>query len=208
MRRTTRQKVTFDAFISHASEDKDAFVRPLAAFLKEAGLEIWYDEFSLSVGDGLARSIDRGLSRSKFGIVVLSKNFLNKRWPEYELSGLIAKEVASKKTILPVWLNISRMDVLKYSPPLADKLAIVADDKPIEDIGIKIIEVAKPDLFEKIHRKLQEIRSAVKNRKATVELSKIKIAPIRHRVLSDDLISRIRLIRAALLDVYPLSMEQ
>jgi len=41
----------FDVFISHASEDKDDIVRPLANALQAAGLEVWYDEFELKIGD-------------------------------------------------------------------------------------------------------------------------------------------------------------
>lgn len=41
----------YDAFISYASEDEEKFVRPLAIKLKEKNLSIWYDEFSLKVGD-------------------------------------------------------------------------------------------------------------------------------------------------------------
>jgi len=37
----------WDVFISHASEDKDAFVRPLALALCNLGVRVWYDEFSL-----------------------------------------------------------------------------------------------------------------------------------------------------------------
>lgn len=208
MARTPRYRRIHDAFISHAGEDKQDFVKPLADFLRNAGLDIWYDEFSLRVGDSLARSIDQGLARSRFGVVVLSKNFLKKRWPEYELSGLVAKEIASKKTILPVWLDVSRKEVLKYSPSLADKLAIVADKQSIDSIGIKIIEVAKPELFKKIHRQLYEIRSSSLAKKARVDPRTLKVAQIQHSKLSEDLISRIRLIRAALLDPYPLSMRQ
>ncbi|MEX1028877.1 MAG: toll/interleukin-1 receptor domain-containing protein, partial [Paenibacillaceae bacterium] len=62
-------------FISHASEDKKGFVRPLAKKLKEAHVEVWYDEFSLMPGDSLRRSIDKGLTQSRFGIVVLSDAF-------------------------------------------------------------------------------------------------------------------------------------
>ena len=68
----------FDAFICHASEDKEDFVRPLADALSQFHLHIWYDEFSLSVGDGLRRAIDHGLAKSRFGIVVLSPNFFKK----------------------------------------------------------------------------------------------------------------------------------
>ena len=69
------EEIGYDAFISHASEDKQEFVRPLAETLTELGLKIWYDEFELKVGDSLRGSIDRGLVNSKYGIVVLSKNF-------------------------------------------------------------------------------------------------------------------------------------
>src|SRR4051812_25388888 len=48
----------YDAFICHASEDKDAFVRPLAEALQQNHLEIWYDEFTLSIGDSIRRAID------------------------------------------------------------------------------------------------------------------------------------------------------
>ena len=60
-----------DVFVSHASEDKEAFVAPLAKILSQLGLKVWYDEFSLKLGDSLSRSIDKGLSESTFGIVVL-----------------------------------------------------------------------------------------------------------------------------------------
>ena len=79
----------YDAFISHASEDKEELVRPLADALVERGLKVWYDEFNLTVGDSLRRSIDKGLAKSRFGIVVLSSSFFAKNWTQYELDGLV-----------------------------------------------------------------------------------------------------------------------
>jgi len=84
---------TWDAFISHASEDKDSFVRPLATALASFGVNIWYDEFTLELGDSLSQSIDKGLAKSRYGVVVLSKSFMSKSWPQRELSGLVAREV-------------------------------------------------------------------------------------------------------------------
>ncbi len=75
----------WDAFISHASEDKIDFVEPLALELRSRGLKIWYDNFTLTIGDSLRRSIDRGLGHSKFGVVILSPNFFSKEWPQKEL---------------------------------------------------------------------------------------------------------------------------
>lgn len=113
----------WDVFISHASEDKEEFVRALADRLRGDGLSVWYDEFSLTVGDSLRRSIDKGLANSQYGIVVISESFLKKEWPQKELDGLVAREVSGEKVILPVWHNVGREIVTRYSPTLADRLA-------------------------------------------------------------------------------------
>ena len=65
----------YDAFISHASEDKSAFVEPLAQELWNLGLNIWYDRFSLRVGDSLHESIEKGLASSKYGVVISVMRF-------------------------------------------------------------------------------------------------------------------------------------
>lgn len=128
---------TWDIFISHASEDKEAFVRDLANALSAMELKVWYDEFTLTLGDSLRRSIDQGLANSRFGIVVLSKSFFSKEWPQRELDGLVAKEISSGKLILPIWHNVSKDDVAAFSPILADRLAVSSDKgmkKVVEEI--------------------------------------------------------------------------
>jgi len=97
-----QQDAQWDFFISHASEDKQAIARPLADALLAMGIRVWYDDFSLAVGDSLLESIDRGLSRSRFGIVILSHHFFSKHWPQKELNGLANLEVDGRKVILPV----------------------------------------------------------------------------------------------------------
>lgn len=114
----------FDVFVSHASEDKDQVVRPLVERLTQLGLRVWLDEFELSLGDSLRRSIDKGLSRSHYGLVVLSPSFFTKEWPNKELDGLVSREDGGGKVILPVWHNVSAFDVARFSPMLADKVAI------------------------------------------------------------------------------------
>jgi hypothetical protein len=127
-------KKEYDFFISHASEDKEDFVRLLAQKLKEQGLNIWYDEFELKVGDSLRRSIDNGLKNSRYGIVVLSTSFFNKNWPQYELDGLVTREMNGIKVILPIWHKVSKDEVLKYSPSLADKVALNSSLHSIDEI--------------------------------------------------------------------------
>jgi hypothetical protein len=85
-------RYNYDAFICHASEDKDTFVRQLAEELKSKGLNIWYDEFTITVGDSLFKKINEGLLQSKYGIVIFSKAFFDKNWPRKELEGLAALE--------------------------------------------------------------------------------------------------------------------
>ncbi|UEG49621.1 TIR domain-containing protein [Ferruginibacter lapsinanis] len=114
----------YDFFISHATEDKESFVRPLAESLIEKGHKVWYDEFQLKIGDSLRKKIDEGLKSSKYGIVVLSRDFFKKNWPEYELNGLVAREMNGVKVILPIWHNVTRDEVISFSPTLADKLAL------------------------------------------------------------------------------------
>src|SRR3989344_4981261 len=118
-----KESKKFDVFICHASEDKD-FVDSLADKLRKADIEVWYDDFRLGWGDDLRSAIDNGLKNSLFGIVVFSKSFLaGKKWTEYELNGLFAREKKGQKVILPIWHEITRDDIAKYSPSLADRFA-------------------------------------------------------------------------------------
>jgi hypothetical protein len=129
-----QENKSFDFFISHASEDKESFVRPLADSLIRNGIKVWYDEFQLQIGDSLRKKIDEGLKYSKYGIVVLSRDFFNKNWPEYELNGLVAKEMNGIKVILPIWHNVTRDEVLSFSPTLADKIALNTAIYTIDEI--------------------------------------------------------------------------
>lgn len=133
--------VRYDAFISHATEDKNDLVRPLAQALGEAGFKVWFDELELTVGDSLRRSIDQGLSASRFGIVVLSPSFFAKNWTQYELDGLVAREMEGVKTILPLWHKVSKNEVLRYSASLADKVALNTATHTIEELVEQLVRV-------------------------------------------------------------------
>jgi transcriptional regulator with XRE-family HTH domain len=130
----------YDVFICHASEDKEDFVRPLAERLRLQHLQVWYDEFSLSIGDSLTEKIDEGLKKSRFGIVVLSPSFFKKPWAKRELKGLTAREMAEKADlILPIWHRVTLSEVLEFSPPLADKKAASSGD----GINVVLREITK-----------------------------------------------------------------
>lgn len=128
------QQKQYDFFISHASEDKEDIVRNLAEALRESGFQVWYDEFELKIGDSLRKKIDLGLINSKFGIVIISPSFVRKNWTEYELNGMVAREMNGHKVILPIWHKITKDEVLKFSPTLADKMALNTSIHTIDDI--------------------------------------------------------------------------
>jgi len=135
----------YDVFISHASEDKDAIVRPLAHALRDEGLTVWYDEFELRVGSSLGRNIDMGLANSRFGVVVLSQAFFEKGWTNYELDGLVTRDIASggAQIILPIWHRVTKDEVMGFSPSLADKLALSTSDRTVEEMAQEIAAVVR-----------------------------------------------------------------
>lgn len=139
--RAVGQSLAHDFFICHASEDKDSIVRDLAVALKSRGKKVWYDEFSLRVGDSLRASVDTGLANSRFGVVILSKHFFEKDWPQKELNGLFGLETMGEKRILPIWHEISKDEVARHSPILADKIALNTSVKTAKELADELCKV-------------------------------------------------------------------
>lgn len=130
--------VQYDVFISHASEDKESFVKDLALALIDAGINVWYDELSLEWGSGLRQQIDKGLANSRFGVVIFSEYFFAKDWPQAELDGLVSLEMSGKSRILPIWHKVTKDEVTKYSPTLAGRLALNTSNHSIAEIVEKL----------------------------------------------------------------------
>lgn len=124
----------YDVFISHASEDKKEFVDPLVAALQDAGIRVWYDTLEMQWGKSLREQIDNGIKRSKFAILVLSKNFFAKQWPRRELDGILAKQDVTGATPLPIWYNINFEEVYEFSPTLSGVYSLSTDRNSISDI--------------------------------------------------------------------------
>lgn len=133
----------YDVFISHASEDKEDIVRELAKALKNKGLQVWYDEFELKIGDSLRRKIDRGLARSRVGLVILSPSFINKGWTNYELDGIITRTITGEQILLPIWHKISKQEVIEFSPSIADKVARNTASHTVEEIASEIANLLR-----------------------------------------------------------------
>ncbi len=128
------QSAMYDVFVSHASEDKKDFVDPLVEALQDAGIRVWYDTLEMQWGKSLREQIDNGIKRSRFAILVLSKNFFAKRWPQRELDGILAKQDVTGATPLPIWHNISFEEVYDFSPTLSGVFSLSTDSNSIDDI--------------------------------------------------------------------------
>jgi hypothetical protein len=114
----------WDAFISHATEDKSDVVEPLVRELEARGLRIWYDDDVVKAGESLRRAIDQGLLRSRVGIVVLSPHFFGKGWTEAELDALYDRQLAGEVVLIPVWHQLTLADVRIHAPLLAPRKAL------------------------------------------------------------------------------------
>ena len=131
----------YDVFVSHAFEDKedsDEFVRILQ---EEYGLKVWYDAVSIKWGDSIRTEIDKGLKKSKFGVVILSRSYISKYWTNYELEGLFQRESNGGKLILPIWHNITKQEVQNFSPSLAGKMAMSTAFMTPNEIAEKLNEL-------------------------------------------------------------------
>ena len=135
-----------DVFISYASEDKDKIVRPLANALMSEGLDVWYDEFTLRIGDSLRQKIDQGLANSRVGLVVLSSAFISKGWTNYELDGIVTRAVSGEQILLPIWHNITKQQVVDFSPSLADKVARSTATHTVEEIAKEIADLLRSEI--------------------------------------------------------------
>lgn len=132
---------TWDVFLSHASEDKESIAVPLRDALTALGVTVWLDKTEIRIGDSLRRKIDAGIRSSRIGIVVLSDSFFSKGWTNHELDGLVTRTVAGEQSLLPIWHGVDASDVRRYSPSLADKMALSTADVGIDQIAEQIAEV-------------------------------------------------------------------
>lgn len=142
----------YDAFISHAWEDKDDFVDELVVEMRKAGITVWYDTTKISWGDSMRQRIDEGLSRSKFGVVVLSPNYIaeGKYWTKAELNGLFQLESINGKMLLPIWYNLNKQDVINFSPIIADKRAMTTANMTAKEIAEELAALLQKSVEENI----------------------------------------------------------
>lgn len=181
----------YDVFISHASEDKDTIVRPLVTALERIGVRVWYDEFSLQLGDSLTASIDKGLQDSNYGLVVLSQSFLGKNWPDYEYRSLLTREINGEKVILPLWYGVTKAEVQAFSLFLVDIKGISINEENIRDTVFSVLRVIRPDIWQELR-----MRSVLRNAIAEGSVEMVKISDIKSQTFKQSHLTRQQYIRS------------
>jgi TIR domain len=128
------------AFILHDSRDKTSMAEPLANELKKLMCPVWYDQFSLRIGDSLRENIERGLKECSNCILILTPNFLSNEGWKREYDSIFTREIVEEQRVmLPVWDDVSIGDVSEFSPILADRPA-VQWSMGLSDVARKLLQ--------------------------------------------------------------------
>ena len=138
----------YDVFVSHAWEDKESFVDEFVQALRDRNLRVWYDTTKMKWGDSMRAKIDDGLRHSRFGVAVLSPDYISegKYWTKAELDGLFQLESINGKMLLPIWHNLTKKQVMNFSPIIAGKLAMNTASLTPEEIADKLVELLHEDM--------------------------------------------------------------
>jgi len=88
-----------DLFLSHSSRDKTAATQ-LALTLNSCGIDVWLDDWELSVGQSLTDEISRAMSESRFIAILITENYNRSVWTKTEYKKALARERAEQRTVM------------------------------------------------------------------------------------------------------------
>ncbi|WP_333820532.1 toll/interleukin-1 receptor domain-containing protein [Ohtaekwangia sp.] len=131
-------------FVSHAFEDKIPIANQLCQILEKRKVNVWYSGNDLRVGDDLTKTILRGIEKSRFGVAIVSPEYISSQWTLQEYYALLAKDGPRHKVLFPVLYNITPEALAAIHLPMANIMAIRADiglekvaDKLVAEIKIQ-----------------------------------------------------------------------
>lgn len=129
-----------DVFLCHAWDDRAGPAKALHDQLESADVKVWFSEKDIPLGAPLLREIDRGLARSRIGIVLVTPALLDRLEGEgiadKELSELLARDL-----LIPVVHGTTYDALREVSPMLASRSGLTTEDQPLADVAAKIAEL-------------------------------------------------------------------
>lgn len=130
----------FDMFLCHAWDDRRDAARQLCDQLKAKGVRVWFSEDDIGPGVPFMRAIDRGLAKSRAGIVLVTPALL-KRLPSGGVADKELSELLARDLLIPI-VHETTFDALReVSPLLASRNGYDTADDSMEDIAIEISEL-------------------------------------------------------------------
>lgn len=131
-----------DVFLCHAWDDRKEAAKELHDLLESKGVTVWFSEKDVLLGSSLLREIDKGLVKSRVGIVLVTPNFLKRIKGEgiadKELSALLARDL-----LVPIVHNTTYDDLREVSPLLGSRSGLSTKEDTMENIASKLAELVK-----------------------------------------------------------------
>ena len=129
-----------DVFLCHAWDDRKEAAKDLHDLLESNNVTVWFSEKDVPLGTSLLREIDKGLAKSRVGIVLVTPSLLKRLAAEgiadKELSALLARDL-----LVPVVHNTTYDALRDVSPLLGSRSGLNTAEEPMSDIAAKIAEL-------------------------------------------------------------------
>ena len=129
-----------DVFLCHAWDDRKESALELNDLLVANGVSVWFSEKDIPLGTSFLREIDKGLAKSKIGLVLVTPSFLkrvqNEGVADKELSVLLARD-----QLIPIVHNTTYDDLRDVSPLLGSRNGLDTQDDTMENIAKKLAEL-------------------------------------------------------------------
>ncbi|MBK7382424.1 MAG: toll/interleukin-1 receptor domain-containing protein [Flavobacteriales bacterium] len=129
-----------DVFLCHAWDDRNGAAKELHDLLETRGVSVWFSEKDVLLGSSLLREIDKGLAKSRVGIVLVTPALLRRLKGEgiadKELSALLARDL-----LVPIVHNTTYEDLRDVSPLLGSRSGLSTAEEPMADVAAKLAEL-------------------------------------------------------------------
>lgn len=130
----------YDLFLCHAWDDRKGAAKELCDKLIAKGVSVWFSEKDLTLGSTMLREIDKGLAKSRAGIVLVTPAFLkrveNEGVADKELSALLAKD-----RLVPIVHNTTYDELRDVSPLLGSRSGLDTNEDSMDEIASKLAEL-------------------------------------------------------------------